>query len=341
MKALTITESGQSQLTDIDKPTCGPDEVLLKLKYVGFCGSDLSTYQGRNPMVSYPRIPGHELSGTIEGIGSSVENHLSIGQIVTVVPYTNCGQCSSCKRGRQHACKNNQTLGVQREGAMTQYIAVPAHKVISARGLSLEELAIVEPLTVGFHAIARARTESIDTVLVFGCGMIGIGAIAGALSRGAKVIAVDVADEKLAVAKSVGAQHTINSMTQNLLDEVMKITDQIGADVVIEAVGHPATYKAAIDVVSFVGRVACIGYAKDDVAFTTKYFVQKELDIMGSRNATAEDFNAVVDYLQKNRDFPLSSVITKKVPLAESPEVLSQWSDNPGIVTKLLVDVSA
>ena len=339
MKALSITQSGSSQLTDMDRPICKEGEVLLKLKYVGFCGSDLSTYQGRNPMVSYPRVPGHELSGTIETIGAGVQRNLIVGQMVTVVPYTNCGACSSCKRGRQHACKNNQTLGVQREGAMTQYISVPAEKIIVADGLGLEELALVEPLTVGFHAIARARTESIDTVLVFGCGMIGLGAIAGALSRGAKVIAVDVADEKLAVAKRVGAHHTINSMTQDLLEEVNKITDNHGADVVIEAVGHPATYRAAIDVVSFVGRVACIGYAKDDVAFTTKYFVQKELDIMGSRNATADDFNAVVAYLQSNRGFPLDLVITNKVPLTRSPEALEAWSKDPGKVTKILIDV--
>jgi 2-desacetyl-2-hydroxyethyl bacteriochlorophyllide A dehydrogenase len=341
MKALSITQSGQSQLTSLEKPSCGSDEVLIKLKYVGFCGSDLSTYQGRNPMVSYPRIPGHELSGTIERVGDDVTRSLNVGQAVTVVPYTNCGKCSSCKRGRQHACKNNQTLGVQREGAMTEYVAVPAQKVVLADGLSLEELAIVEPLTVGFHAIARARAESIDTVLVFGCGMIGIGAIAGALSRGAKVIAVDVADEKLDVAKRVGAHHTINSLSQDLLEEVNKITENNGADVVIEAVGNPITYKAAIDVVAFVGRVACIGYAKDDVSFTTKYFVQKELDIMGSRNATAEDFNAVVDYLQKNRSFPLDAVITQKVPLIDSPDAIANWSKDPSQVTKILIDVES
>jgi 2-desacetyl-2-hydroxyethyl bacteriochlorophyllide A dehydrogenase len=341
MQALSITRNGQSELTTLEKPVCGPDEVLIKLKYVGFCGSDLSTYQGRNPMVSYPRIPGHELSGTVEEVGAQVSGGPQLGEQVTVVPYTNCGDCSSCRRGRQHACKNNQTLGVQREGAMTEYVAVPATKVITAQGLSLEELAIVEPLTVGFHAIARARTESVDTVLVFGCGMIGVGAIAGALSRGAKVIAVDVADEKLEVAKKVGAHHTINSLKQNLLDEVQLITNENGADVVIEAVGNPMTYKAAIDVVSFVGRVACIGYAKDDVSFTTKYFVQKELDIMGSRNATADDFNAVVKYLQGVDDFPLDAVITSKIPLIDSPDAIAQWSNDPSQVTKILVDVEA
>lgn len=339
MKALQITESGKSKLTEINKPTCKANEVLLQLKYVGFCGSDLSTFQGRNPMVSYPRIPGHELSGTIIEIGSNIKKDLKIGQIATVVPYTNCGKCKSCQRSRQHACQNNQTLGVQREGAMTQYLAIPAEKVILAEGLNLEELAIVEPLTVGFHAVARARTEAQDTVLVFGCGMIGLGAIGGALSRNATVIAVDVADEKLEVAKRIGAHHTINSMTSDLIEEVNIITNNYGADVVIEAVGHPMTYRSAIDVVSFVGRVACIGYAKDDVAFTTKYFVQKELDIVGSRNATAEDFENVVTYLQQNRDFPLKDVITKKVPLDNAPEELATWSKAPGVVTKLLVDV--
>jgi threonine dehydrogenase-like Zn-dependent dehydrogenase len=128
-------------------------------------------------------------------------------------------------------------------------------------------------------------------------------------------------------------------LSQNLLQEVQKITDNNGADVVIEAVGNPITYKAAIDVVAFVGRVACIGYAKDDVSFTTKYFVQKELDIMGSRNATAVDFRAVVSYLQNHRDFPLGSVVTQKIPLVDSPDAIANWSKDPSQVTKILVDV--
>lgn len=337
MKALSIPEPGKSILVDLPQPECGASEVVIKLAYVGFCGSDLSTYQGRNPMVAYPRIPGHEISGTIVKIGSEVKRSLSLGQFATVVPYTNCGKCSSCRRGRQHACRYNQTLGVQREGAMTQYLAVPSEKLVLSSHLSLEHLVIVEPLTVGFHAVARARTESIDTVLVFGCGMIGLGAICGAKSRGATVIAVDVADEKLEVAKQLGADHVINSVRQTLVQEVDRITQGHGADVVIEAVGHPLTYRAAIDVVGFTGRVACIGYAKDDVAFTTKYFVQKELDILGSRNATPEDFNAVIKYLESNPEFPLRLVLSKTVELSQAPSALEAWSQDPSKVTKILV----
>lgn len=335
MKALSISEKGQSTIVELEKPVCGSNQVLIKLAYVAFCGSDLSTYQGRNPMVSYPRVPGHEISGTVEGFGSEV-THLTKGAKVTVIPYTACGECPSCKRGRSNACRSNQTLGVQREGAMTEYIAIDSDKVLLVDQLNLDELALVEPLTVGFHSVDRAEVTDQDTVLVFGCGMIGLGAIAAAVHRGANVIAVDIADDKLNIAKKIGANHTIHSINDNLIEKVNSITDGDLADVVIEAVGHPITYKSAIDVVAFAGRISCIGYAQEDVAFTTKYFVQKELDIRGSRNATRKDFENVIQYLSL-KTFPLSETITEKVSLSDAPQALDKWSQDPSVVTKIIV----
>jgi L-galactonate 5-dehydrogenase len=338
MQALSILAAGSSKLIEVPKPTCAEGEVLIRLAFVGFCGSDLSTFQGRNPMVSYPRIPGHELSGTVESFGSQVKG-FRLGQNVTVLPYTSCGKCRSCQRGRTNACQFNQTLGVQRDGAMSQWISIPAEKVLPVDGLSLEHLALIEPLTVGFHAVVRAEVTAQDNVLVFGCGMIGLGAISGAARRGASVMAVDISDEKLAVASTLGASHVINSTKANVIDEVMKLTQQHGADVVIEAVGHPTTYRSAVDAAAFAGRIACIGYAKDDVSFTTKLFVQKELNIYGSRNATSQDFKDVLCYLQETPNFPMQLVLTKKVTLAESPDALQKWSDNPGVITKMMVDM--
>lgn len=337
MKAVQITEAGKVQVADIVKPTLGAGEILLRIKYVGFCGSDLNTYLGRNPMVKMPVIPGHEVGAVIEEIGKGVPAGFEKGMNVTVNPYTNCGKCASCRNGRVNACEHNETLGVQRNGSMQEFLVLPWTKVIPATGLSDKECALIEPMSVGFHAVSRAQVTDIDTVAVIGCGMIGLGAIVRASLRGARVIAMDIDDEKLELAKRLGASMVINSKTENVVERVRELTDGYMADVVIEAVGSPVTYVTAIDIVAFTGRVACIGYAKSEVAFQTKYFVQKELDIRGSRNAMPEDFRAVIHYLQ-NGNCPMNELISAVVKPEEAGEALQKWSENPGKVFRMLVE---
>lgn len=339
MKVLKISEPGKIIVEEQMAPIAGKGEVLLRLKYVGFCGSDLSTYLGKNPLVQYPRVPGHEISAEIIEAGKDVPEGFSSGELVTVIPYTNCGQCPSCRRGREYACQYNQTLGVQRDGAMQEYITVPWQKVIKAPELNELELAMVEPLTVGFHAIERGRVTDSDLVMVLGCGMIGAGAIIRASLRGASVIAVDIDDHKLALAKELGAKFTINSVHANPHDELLRITKGAGPDLVVEAVGNPVTYRAAVDEVAFTGRVVCIGYSAQEVAFATKMFVQKELDIMGSRNATASDFMAVVSYLERG-SFPLEKMISSIVKPEKADNAVEKWSSNPGKVMKILLHLS-
>lgn len=337
MKAVKITEPGKVKIVEIEKPDMGIEDILLKVKYVGFCGSDLNTFRGKNPMVSYPRIPGHEIAAVIEDTGKEVPDKFKIGQKVTVVPYTNCGKCSSCKRERYNTCKFNQTLGVQRDGAMCEYIAVPWAKVITAEKLDLEKLVMVEPLTVGFHAIDRGEVTNKDTVMVLGCGMIGIGAIICAVVRGAKVIAVDIDKNKLSMVKKLGAAYTINFLEENLHMRIEKITSCLGPDVIIEAVGNTQTYLSAIDEISFAGRVVYIGYVKENVSFETKLFVQKEIDIRGSRNANPEDFQAVVNYLE-NISFDIKDLISERINMDQVFSTINKWSKNPGEILKIILE---
>lgn len=336
MKAIQIPAPAELQVVDIEKPCIKSGEILLKIKYVGFCGSDLNTFLGRNPMVKLPVIPGHEVGATIEAVGTDVPAGFMADMPVTVNPYTNCGTCAACRNGRVNACERNETFGVQRNGAMSEYLSLPWQKVIPADGISPRDCALIEPMSVGFHAVSRGQITDIDTVLVIGCGMIGIGAIVRAALRGATVIAVDLDDDKLALAKRIGADYTINSKTENLHERLQVITNGLGPDVVIEAVGSPATYIMAVNEVAFTGRVVCIGYAKSEVTFQTKYFVQKELDIRGSRNALPEDFRAVVRYLQQG-DCPLEEFISNIVHPEEALNAMQQWSAAPGKVFRILV----
>ena len=182
MKAFQIQEPGTASVIELPELTAAASgEVLLRVNLVGMCGTDLTTFRGGNSMVQFPRIPGHEVAATVVSGASD----LTAGTVVAVSPYTSCGVCPSCRRGRPNACRQNQTMGVQRDGAMTEYVSVPRERVYTAN-LSMKELALIEPLTVGVHAAARGRVTSADTVAIFGCGGIGLGAIAGAAFRGAR-----------------------------------------------------------------------------------------------------------------------------------------------------------
>jgi len=336
MKAIQIVKPFGLDVIEVEMPVCGEGEVLLRMRYVGFCGSDLNTWRGGNAMAKEGVIPGHEVGAEIAAVGPGVPETLQPGMTVTVNPYTACGHCASCRNGRYNACEFNETLGVQRDGAMREFFAVPWQKVIVAEGLTARECALVEPLSVGFHAVSRARVKEGDVVAVFGCGMIGMGAIIGAALRGATVVAMDIDDEKLKVAEAVGAKYTVNTAYEDVQEGISELTNGLLADVVIEAVGSPVTQRQAIANVGFTGRAVFIGYAKDQTTFRTADFVKKELDLLGSRNAQPEDFRAVIAYLQRGT-CPCDKLITAVVKPEEAAEAMRHWNDNPGKVFRILV----
>lgn len=339
MKAFYITEPGQTAVADLAPPKPAPNEVLLKTRLIGLCGTDLSTFRGKNPLVSYPRIPGHEIAATVVETGADVPRELEPGLDVTVLPLTACGKCASCKRGRPNACKFNETLGVQRDGALQSYFVAPWNKVYLGGTLSLRELSLVEPLAVGFHAAERGRVAKEDIVAVIGCGTVGLGALASAALRGATAVAIDLDGEKLALAKQAGARHAINSRTQSVHERLHEITSGFGPDVVIEAVGTPTTYVSAVEEVAHCGRVVYIGWTKEPVQYETKHFVHKELDILGSRNSLNE-FPQVMDMLRR-KQFPVEETISATVGFEEAGDALRRWNEAPQAFQKILVEVDA
>ena len=333
MKAVALLAPGEATVTEVPEPQHRPGDLLLRVEMVGLCGTDLNSFRGRNPLVSFPRVIGHEIAATVlQGTAD-----VPVGTTVTVSPYTACGTCPACRAGRFNTCQFNQTFGVQRDGAMTELLSVPADKVYPSK-LSLQELCLVEPLTVGMHAVARARVQPGETVAVYGCGGVGLGAIAGAAFRGATTIAIDVDDSKLGIAAAAGAQHTIHSRRESVHDRLQELTHGEGPSAIIEAIGLPETFRAAVDEVAFAGRVAYIGYAKEPVSYETRLFVQKELDILGSRNALPADFHEVIALLGTGR-FPTDKAISAIVPIDEAPAMLARWSNDPASFTKIVVQI--
>lgn len=338
MKAVLLQGPGHAAIAEVAEPRgINEDDILLQVRRIGLCGSDLNSYRGRNPLVTYPRIPGHEIAATVAELNPR-HPEWQPGTAVTVSPYTNCGLCASCLRLRPNACQFNQTLGVQRDGALTEFIAVPASRLYRAH-LSLKELCLVEPLTVGFHAAARGRLASGDTVAVFGCGGVGLGAVAGAAFRDANVIGIDVDDQKLDTARKAGATQVVNSARSDPHAQLAALTSGRGPDVIIEAIGLPQTFRAAVEEVAFTGRVVYIGYAKEQVAYETRLFVQKELDILGSRNAQPEDFCDVIRMLEAKR-FPVDEAVTHTVSLDQTPDILAAWDREPARFGKIMIEVA-
>lgn len=334
MQALVLKRPGDAAVENVREPSPGEGEILLKVKRVGLCGSDLNSYRGKNPLLQFPRILGHEIAATVVH-DTPGRPDLAAGTDVTLSPYTSCGRCASCKRGRPNACHSNQTLGVQRDGALTEYIAARPDKLYPAN-LSLKELCLVEPLTVGFHAVARGRVTVKDTVAIIGCGGVGLGSVAASGFIGARTIAIEVDDRKLELARKAGATDLINTTHESMHDRLHELTDGHGPDVIIEAIGLPETFRAAVEEVAFTGRVVYIGYAKEPVSYETRLFVQKELDILGSRNALPEDFRSVIHMLEKGR-FPVDEAVTAVVTLNEAPEILAAWSSNPSRFSKIMI----
>jgi threonine dehydrogenase-like Zn-dependent dehydrogenase len=334
MRALIIDRPGAARVIEMDPKAPGPLEASMRVRRIGLCGTDLSTFLGRNPLVTYPRIPGHEIAATLEAVPQN-DLGLAAGMNVSMSPYTSCGQCSSCRQGRFNSCRFNQTLGVQRDGALADQFSMPLAKLYAAP-LPIEELCLVEPLTVGYHAVARGRVTESDTIAIYGCGGVGLGAVSAAAFRNANVIAVDIDDKKLAIAQAAGARHLVNSSREDVHARFQEITDGHGPDVIIEAIGRPETFRAAVEEVAFAGRVVYIGYAKEPVSYETRLFVQKELDILGSRNALPQDFKEVIKMFEQKR-FPTAQAISTTVPIEEAPAILRAWSENPAAYTKIMI----
>jgi threonine dehydrogenase-like Zn-dependent dehydrogenase len=338
VKALEIQRPGMAHLVERPEPSAGPGEVLVEVAYAGLCGTDLGTFLGKNPLVEYPRIIGHEISGRVVDAGPGVDRSSWIGTAAAISPYKNCGACAACRLQRPNACVRNETLGVQRDGALAQWVAVPVARLVPSASLSLDVLALAEPFAIGMHAVRRAAVTAADSVLVIGCGGVGAGAVAAAAAAGARVIALDLDRGKLEQAGRLGAAHLIDGSHGDVSGQLLEVTNGEGPSVAIEAVGSPATYRLALNVIAACGRIVCVGWLKGDVALEARLIVLKEVAILGSRNAT-DELAAVVAMFESGRVDPLT-LVTHRVPLEGTAAMLERWAAAPQEVGKILVSVA-
>jgi 2-desacetyl-2-hydroxyethyl bacteriochlorophyllide A dehydrogenase len=337
-KAVLLQEPFSVKTIDTPTPEPGDEEILLRIACVGICGTDMSSYKGTLSLVSYPRIPGHEVAATVIGKGKKVNKDINEGDRVTVNPYSSCGTCPACKAKRFNTCQFNQTLGVQRNGAMQQLFAVHQSKVYKCNDVPIAQLALVEPLSVGYHATERGYVTEYDTVLVLGCGVIGIGIILACLQKGATVIAADIDDSKLLFVKKLGAAHIINTRKEDIIQKVFDITGGAGAHVVFEAVGAALTYQWSLAAVAYAGRVIVLGYAPSAIELDTSLVVRKELNVCGSRNALSE-FDPVISMLRSAK-FPFNELISKTYPVDDAAAAFSDWYKDPSAFIKVLIELN-
>lgn len=336
MKYIVCEKPGEFILKEKDAPIREKGEALLKVTKVGICGTDLHAFAGNQAFFTYPRILGHELATVIEEIDDN-ELGLKPGDNVVVMPYLSCGTCVACTKGKANCCTSLKVLGVHTDGGMQEYITVPNDILIPAKNLTDNQMALVEPLAIGAHAVRRAEIKTGETVVVVGCGPIGLGLMKFAQIKGAIVIALDVNQQRLDYAKDVlGVDHIVlagSDAVQNISD----ITDGDMAATVFDATGHRGALEAGVDYMSHGGRYVLVGLSKGELTFTHPKLHAKEASILCSRNATVKDLEHVISVLEKG-SFPVESFITHTVDYTEMIENFKSWLDPATGVIKATVN---
>lgn len=336
MKAVQVTAPGQIDVVEVPTPEPAAGEVLLKVKFSGVCGSDLQTFTGNQPFASYPRIPGHEWSAEVVEINGDAPD-LEVGMLVTGNPYFNCGHCYSCRRGLVNCCEQNQTMGVHRDGSFREYFTMPIERIYPGRSLTGEQLAMIEPFSIGYHAANRARITPDDKVLVLGAGAIGIFAMLSGIVKGARVWIADLIDSRLEVAGSLGAAGTLNLGSVTDVEQAAReLTEGNGFDVVMEATGVPASFLNGIAASAFGGRIALIGNGKREVSFNQSLLIKKELDVLGSRNSL-DAFLPLIDHVAAGT-VDVRPLATSVYPFDQTIDAMQDLLDHPEHNVKVLIE---
>jgi alcohol dehydrogenase len=340
MKALQLTKPEQWRLLDLAEPAApGPGQALVGVHNVGICGTDLSGYLGKMPFFTYPRIPGHELGVEVLAVGADVTN-VRVGDRCAVEPYLNCGQCSACRRGHGNCCEDLQVLGVMIDGGLTERLVVPARKLHPAAKLSFEQLALVETLAIGCHAIHRAAPQPDESLLVIGAGPIGLSVLEFAKLSGARPIVMDLNPQRLEFcAQQMGVEHRLLVRGDGTEAERLRQLTRDGAlpAVVVDATGNAQSMSQALHYVGFAGRLVYVGITREELRFAHGPLMhRRELTLLASRNALPEDFRRIIGLIESGR-LDTRPWITHRAALDQLPEVFPSYLRPETGVVKAMV----
>jgi 2-desacetyl-2-hydroxyethyl bacteriochlorophyllide A dehydrogenase len=336
MDVVVCREPGTLAVEQRPVPEPGPDEILVRVRRVGVCGTDMHIFRGVQPYLTYPRVMGHELSGEV--VTAPAGSNLSPGDPVYVVPYLSCGECSACRKGRTNCCMSLTVLGVHRDGALAQYVSVPKRFVFSARGISLDEAAMIEFLAIGAHAVRRADVRAAQRVLISGAGPIGIACALFAKLRGGEVTVVDSRPERLALCREkLGVQHAL-SLSPDLQATLLSISGGDMFDVVFDATGNPQAMESGFRYIAHGGTYVLVSIVNANITFSDPEFHKREATLMGSRNATAEDFALVLESIRSGK-IPTADLKTHRTSLLELPATMPRWLEPQAQVIKAMVEI--
>jgi 2-desacetyl-2-hydroxyethyl bacteriochlorophyllide A dehydrogenase len=301
MKAIVLEQPGRFARVEIDEPNApGPGEALVRVHRVGICGSDISGYLGKMPFYSYPRIPGHELGVEVLAVGAGV-THVKAGDRCAVEPYMNCGDCHACRKGASNCCANLKVLGVMTDGGLRDRFVLRADKLHPSKTLTFDQLALVETLGIGCHAVDRSGLARGENCLVIGAGPIGLSSIVFARLTGARVIALDVNRQRLDFCRDVmGVDETV-ALSDQVLDDLRRVTDGNLPDVVIDATGNNVSMSNAFGYVAPTGRLVYVGITTQEVSFKHPVFHRPEGTLLCSRNALPRDFRRIIDLIETGK----------------------------------------
>jgi 2-desacetyl-2-hydroxyethyl bacteriochlorophyllide A dehydrogenase len=336
MNALECTEPGKLTLVRRPVPVRGADEVLVRPRRMGICGTDFHIYEGKHPFLAYPRIMGHELA--VEVIEAPAASGFAPGEVLVVNPYIACGTCIACRRGKPNCCASISVLGVHRDGGMANLLTLPAANLVRAEGLSVDACATVEFLAIGAHAVRRAALDKSERVLVVGAGPIGLGVALFAAQRGVQLTVMDRDPERLAVAARIIGDLSTIAADDTAPAAIAAQTNGDGFDVVFDATGNAQSIENGFNFVAHGGRYVLVSVVKGDIRFVDAEFHKREMSLLGSRNATNEDFTTVIDAIRSGRVRP-DDLITHRTSLAGAAEDLPRWaSDKTGLI-KAIVEI--
>lgn len=340
MKALQLVEPKHWKLIDIQEPPApAAGEAVVRVHEVGICGTDYSGYLGKMPFYSYPRIPGHELGVEVVAVGEGV-NNVQPGDRCSVEPYINCQQCYSCRSGHTNCCEHHQTLGVHCDGGMRPMFTLPARKLHISRKLSFEQLALVETLAIGCHAVERGAPKPGEIVLVIGAGPIGLSVVEFAKLSGARTVVMDTNERRLEFVRD--SMKVPDTLLSKDVEENVKALEAIGSgtlpQVVIDATGSHHSMSAALRYLSFAGRLVYVGVTSEELHFGHPLMHRRELTLLASRNALSTDFSRIIQLIEDGK-INTNPWITHRAPLEEVQERFADWLNPANGVLKAVVSV--